>query len=295
MLKRTIFLSSPLKVSVRYGQLILTDPDGQNPDFSIPIEDLAHVIIDNQRISLTIPAVNELIRQNVGVVVCDEKNMPHILMNPLDGNTLQGQRYRIQLEATLPAKKSIWQQLVTAKIKNQSELLNRLNKDGDILKPYYKNVKSDDSDNREGIAARIYWTRLFGADFSRSRDGFPPNNLLNYGYTILRAATARAIVGAGLLPALGVHHRNRSNAFPLADDLMEPFRPFVDRAVYDLFQNRKYQLDKETKSALINTLYLDTNVNGKVHPLSISIGILCTSAIKIMAGENKTLNVPVLY
>lgn len=295
MLKRTIFLSSPLKVSVRYGQLILTDPDGQNPDSSIPIEDLAHVIIDNQRISLTIPAVNELIRQNVGVVVCDEKSMPHILMNPLDGNTLQGQRYRIQLETTLPAKKSIWQQLVTAKIKNQSELLNRLNKDGDILKPYYKNVKSDDSDNREGIAARIYWTRLFGADFSRSRDGFPPNNLLNYGYTILRAATARAIVGAGLLPALGVHHRNRSNAFPLADDLMEPFRPFVDRTVYGIFQNGKYQLDKETKSALINTLYLDTNVNGKVHPLSISIGILCTSAIKIMAGESKTLNVPVLY
>lgn len=295
MLKRTIFLSSPLKVSVRYGQLILTDPDGQKPDSSIPIEDIAHVVIDNQRISITIPAMNELVGQNVGVIVCDDKSMPHILMNPLDGNTLQGQRYRIQLEATLPAKKSIWQQLVTAKIKNQSELLNRLNKDGDVLKPYYKNVKSDDSDNREGIAARIYWTKLFGANFSRSRDGFPPNNLLNYGYTILRAATARAIVGAGLLPALGIHHRNRSNAFPLADDFMEPFRPFVDRIVYDLFNDGKYQLDTETKGTMINTLYLDTKINGKVHPLSIALGMLCNSAIKIMAGESKTLNVPVTY
>ncbi len=234
MLKRTIFLSSPLKVSVKYGQLILADSDGQKPDSHIPIEDLAYVVIDNQRISITIPAINELVGQNVGVIVCDDKNMPRILMNPLDGNTLQGQRYRIQLEATLPAKKSIWQQLVAAKIKNQSEHLNRLNKDGDVLKPYYKNVKSDDSDNREGIAARIYWTKLFGGDFSRSRDGFPPNNLLNYGYTILRAATARAIVGAGLLPALGVHHCNRSNAFPLADDLMEPFRPFVDKTACQL-------------------------------------------------------------
>lgn len=295
MLKRTIFLSSPLKVSVKYGQLILADPDGQKTDSHIPIEDLAYVVIDNQRISITIPAINELVGQNVGVIVCDDKNMPCILMNQLDGNTLQGQRYRIQLEATLPAKKSIWQQLVAAKIKNQSEHLNILNKDGDVLKPYYKNVKSGDSDNKEGIAARIYWTKLLGGDFSRSRDGFPPNNLLNYGYTILRAATARAIVGAGLLPALGVHHRNRSNAFPLADDLMEPFRPFVDKTAYDLFHDGKYTLDKETKSALINTLYLDTKVNGKVHPLSISIGILCTSVIKIMAGESKTLNVPVLF
>ncbi len=294
MLKRAIFLSSPLKASVRYGQLILTDLDGKKPDSSIPIEDLAHVIIDNQRISITVPAMNELVRQNVGVIICDDKSMPHIMMNPLDCNTLQGQRFRTQLEATLPAKKSIWQQLVTAKIKNQSELLNMLNKDGDILKPYYRNVKSDDSDNREGVAARIYWSKLFGADFSRSRDGFPPNNLLNYGYTILRAATARAIVGAGLLPALGVHHRNRSNAFPLADDFMEPFRPFVDSIVYELFRNGKYKLEKETKGALINSLYLDTKINGKVHPLSIALGMLCTSAIKILAGESKTLNVPTL-
>lgn len=293
MLKRTIYLTSPLKVSVRYGQLILTPTDGNDTVArSVPIEDLAHVIIDNQRVIMTMPAINELGRHNVGVIICDERSQPHIMLNPLDSNTLQGQRYRTQLEATLPAKKSIWQQIVTAKIRNQSELLDKIGKDGNRLKPYYKNVKSGDSDNREGIAAKIYWTELFGTGFSRSRDGLPPNNLLNYGYSILRAATARAIVGTGLLPAIGLHHCNRSNAFPLADDFMEPFRPFVDYAVCQLLHSGASQLNKESKTALINVMYCDTAVNAKTHPLSIALNMLCTSALKIMDGEGKVLNVP---
>lgn len=292
MLKRTIYISSDLKVSVKNTQLILTDKESNIEVSKIPVEDMACLIIDNALASITIPAINELTNQNVGILICNAKGMPSAMINPLEANTLQGQRYRIQLEASLPAKKSIWQQLIAAKIKNQSYLLNRLNLDGDILKTYYKNVKSDDSDNREGVAARIYWSMLFGPKFARSREGSPPNNLLNYGYSILRAATARAIVGAGLLPALGIHHRNRSNAYPLADDFMEPFRPFVDYLVYNMVQKDITDVDKRVKAELINVLYVDTIVRNKLHPLSIALEMLCTSAIKIMQGESKSLSIP---
>lgn len=293
MLKRTIFLSTPLNATVHYGQLVISSIDKDESNFSkIPIEDVGNVIIDNQRVKISIPALNELADHNVGVIICDNKGMPKSMLNPLESNTLQGQRYKIQLEATQPSKKIIWQQLVESKIRNQSELLNRLGKDGSLLKPYYNNVKSGDSDNREGIAARIYWSKLFNGEFTRSRDGFPPNNLLNYGYAILRAATARAIVSAGLLPALGIHHHNRSNAFPLADDFMEPFRPFVDRTVYELYINGVSHLDKGAKSALISLLYCDISIDDKLHPLSVALEMLCTSAIKIMSGEGKKLKAP---
>lgn len=293
MLKRTIFLSSPLKVSVHYGQLIISPlEDDSMQNHRVPIEDIAQVIIDNQRVSITIPAINELASNNVGVIICDSKGLPSVMANPLFSNTLQGQRYRLQLEASLPSKKIIWQQIIIAKIRNQSELLNQLGKDGSLLKPYYNNVKSGDSDNREGVAAKIYWSKLFGERFIRSRYGFPPNNLLNYGYSVLRAATARAIVGAGLLPALGIYHHNRSNAFPLADDFMEPFRPFVDKIVFNLVENGIELLDKESKSKLINVLYCDTMVGSKLHPLSVALEMLCTSAVKIMANDTKTLKVP---
>lgn len=292
-MKRTIVISSPLRLSVRSAQLIMSTT-GEEEEIvgRIPIEDLAHVIVENQRTAITIPALNELTARNVGVVICDSKSLPHAMLHPLDSNTLQGQRYRSQLEATLPAKKSIWQQLVAVKIRNQGDLLNRLGRDGDILKPHYRNVKSGDTDNREGIAARLYWPRLFGPDFLRSCDGMPPNNLLNYGYSILRAATTRAIVSAGMLPALGVHHRNRSNAFPLSDDFMEPFRPFVDEVVFQLFATGHNDLDKEAKGVLISVLHRDTLVNGKLHPLSVALTMLCTSAEKIMSGEGKLLSLP---
>lgn len=294
MLKRTIYISTDLKVSVKNAQLILADKSNGVEVSKIPIEDMAFLIIDNKLVNITIPALNELVENNVGVLICNEKGMPNMMVSPLESNTLQGQRYRIQLDATLPAKKSIWQQLITAKIKNQSMLLNYLNLEGDVLKPYYRNVKSGDSDNREGVAARIYWSMLFGKGFIRSRDGLPPNNLLNYGYSILRAATARAIVGAGLLPALGVHHRNRSNAYPLADDFMEPFRPFVDNVVYNMTVNGITELSKGAKAELIQVLYSDTVVGRKMHPLSIALEMLCTSALKIMSGDGKLLSTPSL-
>lgn len=180
-----------------------------------------------------------------------------MLMN-LESNTIQGERYRAQIDASEPLRKNLWKQTVEAKIANQAYLLNKLGKDGSILRPLYENVKSGDADNREGIAAKMYWPTLFGDGFIRSREGATPNHLLNYGYSILRAATARALMGAGLLPSFGIFHRNRYNAFPLADDIMEPFRPYVDEAVYKLYSDGATELDKAAKAALLHLLFCDT-------------------------------------
>lgn len=292
MLKRTVALITPQRVSVRLGQLVMAPIDDDSKPTTIPIEDIGFLFIENQRVSITLPAINELINRNVGVVICNSQGYPNAMLNPLDCNALQGQNRQIQFEASLPSKKAMWQQIVMGKIRNQCELLNRLGKDGDALKPYWKNVKSGDSDNREGVAAKLYWQRLFGHDFIRAREGFPPNNMLNYGYSILRSATARAIVGAGLWPGVGIHHHNRANPFPLADDFMEPFRPFVDNIVFNLYESGAASLNKDIKAELIKVIYADTFVNGRAHPLSLAISMLCTSAIKVMAGEEKTLNLP---
>ncbi len=292
MLKRSIVISSPARIVLRNSQLIIELKDNEGAKSSIPIEDLSTLIIENQQVEVSIPALNALTAENVGVVLCNSSHVPLTYLAPLESNSLQGERYRQQIEASAPVRKSAWRQLIESKIENQSRLLLKLSKDGNILKPYYKNVKSDDSDNKEGTAARLYWRELFGTDFSRQRDGKAPNPLLNYGYSILRAATVRAIIGAGMLPAFGVHHRNRYNAFPLADDVMEPYRPYVDEVVFNLHKHGCSELDKNAKAALINVGYTDVVIDGTNHPLNIAISITCTSLLKMMSGKSKTLRLP---
>ncbi|MDE7154489.1 MAG: type II CRISPR-associated endonuclease Cas1 [Muribaculaceae bacterium] len=291
MLKRTIVISTPCKLSLSKCQLVVESEDNTS---SVPIEDLGYVVIENQQTMITIPAMNALIGNNVAVIICDNKAMPAGLIHALDGNTIQGERYRIQINSSLPIKKNIWRQIVESKIQNQSKLLLKIGKDGDLLKPLYKNVKSGDSDNREGIAAAMYWKLLFGKTFIRDPKGCFPNNYLNYGYTILRAATARAIVGSGLLPSLGIHHKNRYNAFPLADDLMEPFRPWVDELVFSMLPDNKEILTREAKTQLTKIIYCDTKVGNRHHPMSIALSMLCTSVMDVMEGKKSTLSLPEL-
>lgn len=291
MLKRTIVIENPCKITISKCQLCIESSTGATAG-SVPVEDLGCVVIENQQALITIPAVNELLLNNVNIVICDRKGMPSGMIHTLDGNTLQGERCRIQLNATLPAKKSIWKQIVEAKITNQALVLEKIGKHSGILHHYSREVKSDDATNREGIAANVYWRELFGSGFIRDRFGTPPNNLLNYGYSILRSATARAIASSGLLPAIGIHHRNRYNAFPLADDIMEPFRPWIDITVFRLFATEHFELDKESKQKLINILYADTEVNGKRHPLTIALSILCTSIISVMEGSCSKIRSP---
>lgn len=220
--------------------------------------------------------------------------MPNAMLMNLDSNSTQGESYRAQIEASEPLKKGLWKQIVEAKIRNQAALLRKLKRDGDKLKPYYMNVKSADADNREGIAAKIYWIELFGDEFYRSREGSPPNNLLNYGYTILRAAVARAIMGSGLFPALGIFHRNRYNAFPLADDLMEPYRPYVDEIVYRLYTNGHMQLTREVKSELLRILFVDTRFDKIVRPLEVGLTFTTSSIAKCFADTQKKVSYPLL-
>ena len=293
MLKRTIVITTPCKLSLSNAQLIIESSTGNKS--SVPVEDLGNVIIENQQAIITIPAINSLIRNNVCITICNHKAMPSGFIHAIEGNSIQGERYRIQISASLPTQKNIWQQIIESKIRNQSNLLHKVGKDGELLKPLYRNVKSGDSDNREGVAAAIYWKQLLGQDFIRDPKGDYPNNLLNYGYTILRAATARAIIGAGMLPALGVHHRNRYNAFPLADDLMEPFRPWVDELVFNMNNRDCGELTREAKNKLVQVIYCDVKVGNHCHPLSIALSMLCTSVLDVMDGKERLLKLPEFF
>lgn len=267
-----------------------------DPDFirTIPVEDIGFVLLENQQISITLPLLNALADNNAAVIVCTDKMMPNAMLLNLDSNSVQSERYRDQINASEPLKKNLWKQTVEAKIRNQAALLDKLDKDGSQLKPYWQNVKSGDTDNREGIAAKIYWDALFGDDFMRYRSGDSPNEMLNYGYTVLRAAVARSLMGSGLFPAFGIYHRNRYNAFPLADDIMEPYRPYVDEIVFDMYANGEQELNKDVKAELLKLLYVDTVFDKVTRPLDLGLSVTTSSLAKCFSGDQKKILYPLL-
>ena len=294
MLKRTLVFSNPMSLSLKNCQLVLAFKDDPDNKMTIPIEDIGVVIIENQQVSITVPLMNALIEGNVQVVVCNDRGMPSAMLQSFESNNLQGENLRNQMNAGEVLKKQLWKQIVEAKIRNQAALLNKVGQEGDILKQYYRNVKSGDSDNREGIAARVYFSELFGVSFIRDRTLPGINALLNYGYTVLRAATARALVSSGLLPAIGIFHHNRSNAFPLADDIMEPYRPYVDEIVYALSMQGKMELTKDVKADLIQVLYADTQFSKVIRPLSVGLTFTSSSLSKCFAKEQTRLSLPLM-
>ena len=294
MVKRTLSFSRPCILSLKNCQMVVKMKD--DPDFirTVPIEDIGFVLLENQQISITMPLLNALADNNAAVVVCTDKMMPNAMLLNLDSNSVQGERYRDQIDASEPLKKNLWKQTVEAKIRNQAALLDKLDKDGSQLKPYWQNVKSGDSDNREGVAAKIYWDALFGNDFVRYRTGDSPNEMLNYGYTVLRAAVARSLMGSGLFPAFGIYHRNRYNAFPLADDIMEPYRPFVDEIVFDLYANGETELNKDVKAEILKLLYVDTVFDKVTRPLDLGLSVTTSSLAKCFSGDQKKIMYPLL-
>ena len=294
MLKRSLVFMHPAALSLRNGQMVIIRKEISDDNLTVPIEDIGLVMINHAMVSLTIPLLNALTEQNVAVIFCNEKGMPASMLYNLQSNTTQGETLRNQLEAGEVLKKTLWKQIIETKIKNQAALLNKMGKEGSILKPLYTNVKSGDSDNREGIAARLYWTALFGRDFIRDRNIPGINSLLNYGYSVLRAAVTRALVSSGLFPALGIFHHHRSNAFPLSGDLMEPFRPFVDEIVFELTTQDETELSTATKSRLIRVLYVDTYFSKVTRPLSVGLSMTMASLAKCYAKEQKKLVVPLL-
>ncbi len=292
MLKRTLYISNPYYLHLKDKQLVLDAKNGDSK--TVPIEDIGFMVLEHPQITMTMPLISALNANNVAVVFCDKKHMPTAMLLNLDSNNLQNEIFRKQIEASVPLKKNLWKQSIEVKIRNQAALLQKLDlayKDVMLLS---KDVKSDDSTNREGHAARIYWKRLFGENFIRERFGVHPNPLLNYGYILLRSAVARSLVGSGLLATLGIHHHNKYNAFCLADDIMEAYRPYVDEIVYSM--DAKYEwidnLEKEHKMELMQIFTRDVLIGKNKRPLMIALAQTTASLARCFSGETKNIIYP---
>ena len=272
MAKQTLVIETAKELSLNDGMIAITDRDTGEIELR-SLEDVQMVMIDNHSARMTVPLITKLVANNVSIVYCDETHMPVSMMMDLESNTLQSKRFQNQLAASVPTNKQLWRQIVEAKIRNQSLLLEKLGKGKNLLMQYYDNVKSGDSTNREGIAAKVYWRKLMGKDFIRDRYGEPPNSMLNYGYTVLRSMMSRSLMNAGLLPTVGIFHRNCYDAFPLADDMMEPYRPYVDRKVLDLMEDGVTEVCKQSKKALLELFFNDIPANAMLMSASTLAGV----------------------
>lgn len=310
MIKKTLYFGNPAYLSLRNNQMVIKLPEVEKND-TLPesfkkqaevtksIEDIGVVVIDHKQITITSGLMEALLENNCALITCDSRSMPVGLMLPLYGNTTQNERFRHQIDASVPLKKQLWQQTIQCKINNQASVLHDL-RDEEVrcMRVWAKDVRSGDAENMEGRAAAYYWKYLFGQHiegFTRDRDGVPPNNLLNYGYAILRAVIARALVTSGLLPTLGIHHHNRYNAYCLADDIMEPYRPYVDELVYKLVKNRGLPTDgltREWKAELLAIPTLDVIISGKRSPLMVAAGQTTSSLYKCFSGELRKIAYP---
>jgi CRISP-associated protein Cas1 len=307
MVKRTLYFGNPTYLSLNNSQLLIRLPEVEKNESlpenfkkeavkSIPVEDIGIVVLDHKQITITQALMEALLDNNTVLITCNNTHHPTGLLMPLSGNTIQTERFKFQLEATEPLKKQLWAQTTTQKIKNQYAILNSLGINSDYLIPLYKNVKSGDSDNCEATAAAFYWQHIFPEieGFRRHRGGPSPNNFLNYGYALLRATMARSIVGAGLLPTLGIHHRNRYNAYCLADDLMEPYRPYVDKVVCEMLKTHvlNENIPQEIKFILLQIPALDVIMDGEKSPLMVATQRTAVSLVKCFNGEQRKILYP---
>ncbi len=296
MLKRSLYFGNPAYLSTTHGQLVVQFPDKEKEAQRVPIEDIGLVVLDHQRITMSSGLFVKLIQNKAAIVHCCDKHMPISLAQPLIGHTLQMKRFHQQLNMSKPLKKNLWKQVVVQKILNQAEMLDCIGEDQTSMLRFAHNVQSGDSTNQEAIAAAYYWQRLFEEelDFIRDRMGPFPNAYLNYGYAILRAMTARAIVLAGLIPSLGIHHKSKYNAYCLADDMMEPYRVYVDELVLELV-NQGYDqndLNKEIKQVLLQLPALDVRIDGQTKPLMNALQQTTVSLYKCITGELRSLILP---
>lgn len=297
MIKRTLYFGNPAYIRTSQEQLVLEYPNEQERR-QVPIEDIGVVILDHPQITISHAIILKLLENNVALITCDERHHPIGLLLNLDGNTLQSQKFKSQIEATEPLKKQLWQQTVKAKIGNQAALLDSKNIPAKTLYSFANQVKSGDSDNLEAQAASYYWKHLFlpMKDFKREREGLPPNNLLNYGYAILRAITARSLVGSGMLPTLGIFHRNQYNAYCLADDIMEPYRPIVDAMVWEIWASGVdiQELNKTIKARLLQLPTIDVMLPDKKSPLMIAMQSTTASLARCMDGMQRKIVYPTM-
>lgn len=296
MIKRTLYFGNPAYLCLRDNQLVVKKKDGEPK--TVPVEDVGFIILDSPQVTISCALLSFLMENNCAVISCDSKHLPSGLFLPLAGNSLQSERFRHQIEASLPLKKQLWQQTVQQKILNQASVLQQKRKcPVQILFSCVGNVRSGDADNREAVAAAYYWKQLFPQveNFTRDRFGVSPNNIFNYGYAILRGVVARSLVASGLLPTFGIHHSNRYNAYCLADDIMEPYRPIVDKLIVEKLDGIveiPAELSRELKISLLEIPILDTRIDGKRSPLMNAVSLTTTSLYRCFAGELRKLLYP---
>lgn len=305
MIKRTLYFGNPAYLSLRNSQLVIGKPDDGdlpsdedllNPIKTIPIEDIGVVILDNRQITITSSTISAMLDNNVALITCNERSMPTGLMLPLESHSVQSERFKDQLEASLPLRKQLWQQTVEAKIRNQAAVLKYVTgSEAENMMIWSRNVRSGDSGNMEARAASFYWKNIFPDidHFIRDRYSAYPNNFLNYGYAILRAIIARSLVASGLLPTMGIHHHNRYNAYCLADDIMEPYRPFVDKLVIDIMKDtQEMDLNRNIKARLLGIPVLDVIIDGHRSPLIIAATTTAASLYKCFSGISRKILYP---
>lgn len=311
MIKRSLYFGNPAYLSLKLRQLVIRKPDttGDMPDFdadmsesavirTIPIEDIGLIILDSAQITVTQGLLEALLENDCAVVTCDRTHMPVGLLLPLYGNKVQTERYSEQIEASLPLKKQLWQQTIQSKIRNQAAMLKYVSgSEAKNMLIWADAVKSGDTDNLEGRAAAFYWKSLFldNPKFTRG-DNDIVNIMLNYGYAILRAIVARALVGAGLLPTLGIHHHNRYDAYCLADDIMEPYRPYVDKLVVDIVNDSGVpdEFELNIKRKLLELPVQEVIIDDMRRPLMIAVSQTVNSLRKCFAGEIRKLIYPII-
>lgn len=301
MIKRTLYFGNPAYLSCKNDQLVIGIPNAHGYDKmlgnTVPIEDIGIVVLDHQQITVTQHLITKLTDNNVALVNCDEKHLPTGLLLNLSGHTLQQVRFKAQLEASVPLKKQLWQQTIKYKIANQAAVLNKIGVETQNMNHWASNVKSGDGEYHEARAAAYYWSKLFEdeiLEFRRDREGKQPNGLLNYGYSILRAVVARGLVSSGLLPTLGIFHRNQYNAYCLADDIMEPYRPYVDEVVLRMVKSGiDYNtLTTEHKRQLLSIPTLDVVIDGKRSPLMVGLQRTTASLVDCFEGTGRKILYP---
>ena len=293
MVKRTLHFSNPAHLSFQNAQLLIELKDELRTCKTIPIEDIGVVILEHPQITLSMKVLDALIKANVAIVSCDDHYMPSGIFLPLEGHHTQTERIRNQLNASEPLKKQLWQQTIKIKIANQAKVLDKIGLNGARLMEHSQKVKSGDSGNLEAQAAAFYWNQLYGSDFFRSRNRSSPNAQLNYGYSILRSLVARALSASGMYPSVGIHHRNKYNAFCLADDMMEPYRPFVDWMVLNLnYPEEEAGLTKDQKMELLTIPQMDVQITDLKRPLFHAVSLTTASLYKCFAGEIRNVSFP---
>lgn len=295
MIKRTLFFANPTYLSTQNEQLVVTYPDEDSFEKTIPIEDIGYIVLESPQITITNGLLMKLVQNKTAVITCDKQHLPCSLLQPLVGHSEQTERYKHQLNASQPLKKQLWKQTIIAKIDNQANHFLHIGKNALRLKRYVKEINNGDFGNQEALAAAFYFQNLFNLEeFSRNQKGTPPNNLLNYGYAILRAITARALISSGLLPSIGIFHHNKYNPFCLADDIMEPYRPYVDSLVYEIVQNDSNieNLSTNIKLHLLKIPTMDVIIEGKNSPLMNAMSRTSNSLFECFEGSRRKILYP---